>query len=78
MGGLGEGRIGVGVAIDVFLGVEPEWGLAAPGVAMVLKTARVQPVTHRSFSFMGKARYLTMLIVPLSLQTGFPMCFLWH
>ncbi len=27
--------MGVGVAMDVFLGVEPECGLVAPGVAML-------------------------------------------
>jgi hypothetical protein len=38
VGGLGEGSMGVGVAMDVFFGVEPEFGLAALGVAILSRT----------------------------------------
>lgn len=38
VGGRGEGSMAVGVAIDVFFGVEPEGGLAALGVAIGLPT----------------------------------------
>ena len=37
VGGRGEGSMGVGVGMDVFLGVETECGLAALGVAIALK-----------------------------------------
>lgn len=36
VGGLGEGITDVGVAMDVFLGVEPECGLVALGVAIMM------------------------------------------
>jgi hypothetical protein len=36
VGGRGDGNMGVGVAMDAFLGVEPECGLAALGVAIVV------------------------------------------
>jgi hypothetical protein len=35
VGGRGDGSMGVGVAMELFLGVEPECGLAALGVAIV-------------------------------------------
>ena len=44
VGGLGEGITDVGVAMDVFLGVEPECGLAALGVAIM-----ISKIIHRDF-----------------------------
>jgi hypothetical protein len=43
VGGRGDGIIGVGVAIDVVFGVEPEYGLPAPGVAIVLEAGPLYP-----------------------------------
>lgn len=41
VGGRGDGSMAVGVAIEAFLGVEPECGLAALGVAIVLNLVPV-------------------------------------
>ena len=49
VGGRGEGILAVGVAMDVFLGVEPECGLPPLGVAIVLVSHA--PVTAEIFEY---------------------------
>jgi hypothetical protein len=40
VGGRGDGNMGVGVAIELFLGVDPECGLAPLGVAIMFGWCR--------------------------------------
>jgi hypothetical protein len=49
VGGRGDGSMAVGVAIELFLGVEPECGLAPLGVAMVFGGCQGPPPINLMF-----------------------------
>ena len=56
VGGLGEGMNDTGVAIDGFLGVKPECGRPAVGVAMAVCQSQIDPVKSRFRPGLGKSQ----------------------